>query len=261
MFLSSITLILQEILEGALIISALLAVTQSLSGMRYWIALGVLLGSLTADAFGSNIVTISEWFNYVGQEVSYAVIQLSISLLLALIVFLLNHKGVVGITKQWLSLSCVLVVTLAVTREGSEIIVYLQGVMAHPDQASSALAGSSIGAGIGVSVGVLFYYLLSSLAQVQLKWVGTLLLALIGGNMCAQAMLLFTQADWIGPTRELWDSSSYLSEYSLMGRLLYALIGYEATPSLAQVGGYLTALLFTLACGFIPVKRHQSTPL
>ena len=147
MFLSSITLILQEILEGALIISALLAVTQSLSGMRYWIALGVLLGSLTADAFGSNIVAISEWFDYVGQEVSYAVIQLSISLLLALIVFLLNHKGVVGITKQWLSLSCVLVVTFAVTREGSEIIVYLQGVMAHPDQASSALAGKAASAG------------------------------------------------------------------------------------------------------------------
>ena len=69
--------------------------------MRYWIALGVLLGSLTADAFGSNIVAISEWFDYVGQEVSYAVIQpsSSISLLLALIVFLLNHKGVVGITQ------------------------------------------------------------------------------------------------------------------------------------------------------------------
>ncbi|MCF7982153.1 MAG: hypothetical protein K9K86_09210 [Pseudomonadales bacterium] len=258
MFLSSITLILQEILEGALLISALLAITQRVMS-RHWITAGVLAGFMGCYIFGDNIARISEWFDYVGQEVSYATMQFGISLLLALIAFLLRQTTVAAGSKNLLSISCLAAVALSVTREGSEIYVYLQGVMAHPDKISSAFAGSAIGAGIGISIGILLYYLLSGLMTEWLKRIGIVLLALIGGNMCAQAVLLLTQADWISPTGQLWDTSSLLSEYSLVGRLLYALIGYEATPSTAQGMGYLAAALLILICGFVSVKQPPST--
>jgi high-affinity iron transporter len=73
--------------------------------------------------------------------------------------------------------------------------------------------------------------------------IGLILLALFAGNMAAQSIQLLTQADWLASTPQLWDSSALLTEYSVTGQLLYALIGYEATPSLAQAISYVAAML------------------
>ncbi len=73
--------------------------------------------------------------------------------------------------------------------------------------------------------------------------IGLVLLALFAGNMAAQTILLLTQADWMPYTPQLWDTTGLLTEYSVTGQLLYALIGYEATPSLAQAVSYVAAML------------------
>lgn len=255
MFLNSITLVLQEILEAALLVSALLAFTRYLAAMKPWIFAGILVGLAGAYGFGSHIATISEWFDYVGQEVCNAGLQLSAALLLCLIVVLLDKGPGTASEIRRLGILCALVVALGVTREGAEIYLYLQGAIGDPGSASSALAGGGIGIGIGISTGIILYYLLYSLCSLpssKHRTVRTILLALIGGNMCAQAALLLTQADWLPPTLMLWDTSDLLSEHSVLGRLLYALIGYEATPSLAQAGSYLLAALVIATCGYIP---------
>ena len=64
--------------------------------------------------------------------------------------------------------------------------------------------------------------------------------------MASQASLLLIQADWLPYTVELWDSSALLPEYSVTGQLLYALIGYEANPSLLQVCVYIGAVILIL---------------
>ncbi len=57
--------------------------------------------------------------------------------------------------------------------------------------------------------------------------------------MLAQATLQLNQADWLQAGPALWDTSSWLPEQSIVGRLLYALVGYESNPSTAQVVAYL----------------------
>lgn len=76
--------------------------------------------------------------------------------------------------------------------------------------------------------------------------VSLVLLCLIAGNMGSQVVLLLTQADWLPYTPIAWDSSSALPENSVVGYLLYALIGYEATPSMLQVGIYLFGIALIL---------------
>ncbi len=249
MFLNSITLVLQEILEAALLISVLLALTQSFPKMKRWIILGIFLGVVGAYLFGAYIGSISEWFDYVGQEIVSASMQLSISVLVALIAFLLNPARARVYSTVMLSTICPVLVMLSITREGAEIFLYLQGNMTNSVYTRSVLAGSAIGTGIGISIGVVLFYLLTGLSSKSYWVVSTVVLALIGGNMAAQAILLLTQADWITYSAQLWDSSAVLTEQSLTGRLLYSLVGYEATPSIVQGVGYLSVALLILICG------------
>ena len=246
MFLNSVVLVLQEALEAALLISVLLVFSKHYQIKPRWVLVAIGLGTLGALIFALNMASVSEWFDYVGQEVINALIQLSILFLLVLLVLPLSinnsfKKPRANMLKSnfWIMAFMVLIVSLAMTREGSEIFIYIGGVVNQPSYVQPTLAGSGIGAGIGISAGVLIYYSLLGLPRNKVTVIGLCLLSLVGGNMASQAVLLLTQADWLPYSQILWDSGSQIPENSVIGHLLYALVGYEATPSLFQFSGYL----------------------
>ena len=115
-------------------------------------------------------------------------------------------------------------------------MIYLSAFMQLPDQRMPVVAGSAIGAGIGVSVGVVFYYALLSLGGRVAIMTGAFFLALVAAAMVSQSVQLLTQADWLPSQYPLWDSSWLVSEQSVTGQLLYALVGYEATPTAGSAG-------------------------
>jgi high-affinity iron transporter len=124
--------------------------------------------------------------------------------------------------------------------------------MIHP-----VLIGSAVGAGIGVSIGVLFYYFLVSSARKYGTNLTLLVLSLVGGSMISQAVQQLTQANWIEATHPIWDTSAIIPEPSIQGQLLYALMGYEATPTLIQAISYVIAILLVWLCWALP-KREQA---
>ena len=67
--------------------------------------------------------------------------------------------------------------------------------------------------------------------------------------MLSHAVQILTQADWLPAQRIIWDTSSWLSETSVLGQLLYAVMGYEATPTANQVLAYVLGVLLIL---FVP---------
>ena len=77
--------------------------------------------------------------------------------------------------------------------------------------------------------------------------------------MWAQASALLTQADWLPATAPLWDTSAVVPQGSMLGQLLYALIGYEATPGPWQVGLAATSLLLALTVAAI-AGRSSGAP-
>ena len=154
-------------------------------------------------------------------------------------------------------LMCIIVV-LGITREVSEIILYMNGVMSNPVNVSPAILGAIMAAGIGVSSGIVLYFLILSMPVIWSYRVCMLLLALFAGNMSSQAILLLTQADWLPYTPELWNSSALIPEYSVTGQLLYALVGYEANPSILQVIFYFSsALLIAFSPLFLLAWRNS----
>lgn len=255
MLLSSVVLLLRETLEVVLLVSVLMAIGHLLDYRKLWLPLGLLAGVLLAFAYAVNMTEISSWFDYVGQEVANALMQVGIAIILIVLGWVITRGE--GVRWRNVFQVCAAVgLGLAVTREGSEIFIYLSGFFSQQDKLQSVLIGGGIGFCIGVSVGALLFYGLLGLPR---KWgviASFVLMALIAGNMLSQATLQLTQADWISSAGAMWDSSAWIPENSLAGQLLYALVGYEATPSAAQVAAYFGGVLTLLGVIFTARKRH-----
>jgi len=260
MLLTSVILILQETLEAALLIAILAVVTLQMGRRPRWLPWGFLAGVALALLYAVNIRSISEWFDYVGQEILNATLQAAIALTIMMLAWMTARApgpgreptGAPGRSGPLFSTLCALAVTLAITREGSEILVYLSGLLGQQDKVQAVLIGSGIGFGIGISTGFLLFYGLMSLRHGWGRWIPLALLALFSGNMLAQSALQLAQADWLPAGAALWDSSGWLAEQSIPGRLLYALVGYESSPSAAQAVAYLAgvaAVLLAAAAG------------
>lgn len=253
MFHNTVILVLQETIEAALLIGVLLVFTHLFSKSGYgsfslqtrWVTVSIAIGSIGAVIYSYYTSQISEMFDYAGQEVFNASIHLLSFIFIFLLAFLVPNKRLTQNAQQRIRLAafCMTgIVVFAIVREGSEIIQYIGGIAGQGENFSRVLLGGSIGAGIGVSTGVILFY---SLINLSVNWsfrACLILLCLIAGNMCSQVVLLLTQADWLLFTPIAWDSSSGLPENSIVGQLLFALIGYEATPSILQVVVYLIGI-------------------
>ncbi len=243
MLLSSVILVLREFLEAALLFSLLLVFSRWLRLSFQWVTVALCAGMLGAVIYGANIALVSEWFEGVGQEVVNATLQLGIYGLLAIFAAACaRHLRVRPVSPPLLYGLMTAAVALAITREGSEIMIYLSGFLMVRDQLVPVLAGSAIGAGIGISTGAVFYFLLSSFTRRVAVGGGLLVLALVAGGMVAQAVQLLVQADWLPSLLPVWDSSWLVAEDTVTGQVLYALVGYEATPSMVQLTAYAAAM-------------------
>ena len=257
MFINAVILVLQEVVEITLLIGLLLVLC-NLGGLtRYWIAIGCVPGFVFAMLYARHLAQVSAWLDGSGQEVLNAVIEGSTLLCLTFFTFALVRRGSPGGGARGaaaIMLPAAITSALVITREGSEVLIYLSGFLAQP-MLSAVLTGGCIGGGIGLSTGVLLYY---SLLVIAPRWgvrIALGLLCLVGGSMASHATLLLMQADWLPSTAPLWDSSQLIDETSISGHLLYALIGYEATPSLYFVLAYCLGAL--LIAGSLLMARAQ----
>mgnify|MGYP006287515465 CR=1 FL=1 len=252
MLLKSVIITLREVLEAALLLSILLAVTRSLDLRARWFGASLAAGVAGSILYGSQLGAVSNAFEGMGQELLNATLQVAIYLLLSVIAALLiaNRQGTANHVPL-LQASMLLAVTLAVVREGAEIIIFLSAFRYQPDLLPGVLAGALLGAGIGFSIGALLYYLLRALPQRYMVSAACVLLILVAGGMSLQATQLLIQADWLPALPTMWDSSALLSEESLVGQLLYALVGYEATPTQLEVVIYFSSVFaMALVLGF-----------
>jgi high-affinity iron transporter len=135
------------------------------------------------------------------------------------------------------------VVGLAVLREGAETVLFLYGIAAAEGFGSAMLAGGLAGVAAGVGAG---YALYAGLVRLPLRWIfaatGVLVLFLAAG-MASQAARFLIQADLLpGLATPLWDTSWLLPENSAIGTVLHSLVGYDARPAGMQIVFYVVVL-------------------
>lgn len=244
--LSAVIIILREVLEASLIISILLGISQKMVIGWQWMITAIGLGILGSGLLSYHFDIISEWFDGVGQEVSNAcLLWVNVLLLVGVCTWLSRYFQRRGAQKtpRRVVVFFISIVGIAITREGAEIFVYGSVFSDSLESFLPILIGGCIGAGIGASIGALIYHLLINLPERQWFRATLVTIMLIAAGMSSQVALNLTQADWMPSQMPLWDTSSLLPETSILGQLLYATLGYEATPTTIQVGFYLATIV------------------
>jgi high-affinity iron transporter len=256
--LNSVIIILREVLEAALIISVLLASSKSLVHVGQWLLTGLGCGVVGSVAIAVNMTVISEAVEGTGQELLNSALLIAIILAIGGYLYAIyRHQDALqpsptatkkaGITLHRFTLiSMVVIVALTSMREGSEIIIYLKVYFTNLAINASILMGASIGLGIGLSIGALFYFCLAYLSTEKRRWISVIILMLVASGLASEATLGLIQAGYLPSQVPLWDTSNILPERSVLGQLLYALVAYEATPTLLQVDMYVTTFFALL---------------
>jgi len=255
MLLNSVILILREVLEAATLISVLLVLSLHLRGGVRWFWWSLPVGVVGTVLLAFNLDIITDALDGAGQEVANAALQTLVYCFTVGIVWL--SVGIENGRAQirTLTIFMALAVACAMIREGSETMVYITGFSAVAEHRTAVYAGGAIGAGIGLSLGVLMFSALRALDAKLARAACLVLLGLIGSGMVMQSTMLLEQVDWLPAGPALWGSSGFINEQSIAGQLLYAVFGYESSPSGIQVALYIASVLITAAAYLVARGR------
>lgn len=223
---------------------------------------GVLLGLLCSAGLAGLMLWAGEAMSGPSGEWFQAGMTLVASLLMVQMVFWMHRHGP-GLKHTLLrdaeqraarqgGLGVLLLALLAVSREGSETVVFLYGAGAQLH--GPALGLFAIGGGLGLVLAGLTVMLLRS-TQRLISWsrffaLSEVLLLLLAASLLVAAaeriggqLLAMDMPDWVYTLvgEAWWDSSALLSDSHGLGAVLAGFAGYRATPStvtLLVLAGY-----------------------
>jgi high-affinity iron transporter len=137
-----------------------------------------------------------------------------------------------------------LVVGLAVPREGSEVVLFLYGVVISSGESRmSLLLGGVLGLLLGAGISALAYGGLAIIPPRHLFKVTSVLIAFVAAGMAAQSVAFLEQADIATALGGIvWNSSSVIADNSMAGRVLHTLLGYTGKPTQLQFLVYFATL-------------------
>ena len=264
-------IVFREVLEAALIIGIVGAATRGIAGRARWIGTGIALGILGSLLVAGGAEALSQLAEGMGQELFNA------SILGVAVVMLAWHNiwmsvhgrklahdaqkvgGDIRTGAKALSVLMV-VVAVAVLREGAETVLFLYGVAVSGDGSTAAMAsGGIVGLAGGIAIGWLLF---TGLLRIPIRWffaATSFLVLLLAAGMAAQAARFLIQANILPSLASpLWDTSSVVANSSVMGKVLQGLLGYDAQPAGMQIAFFVTALIGIWA-GMAWARRRSSS--
>jgi len=248
-------IVFREVLEAALIIGIVAAATHSVPGSRRWLLAGLLAGLAGAGVVAAFMDVIGSFASGVGQELFNAsVLGIAVLMLAWHNIWMSSHGAALAASAQAVGRDIrdgrsecsvlMIIVGLAVLREGSETVLFLYGIAASEQGRSSMLLGGLIGMTLGIAAGYLVY---AGLLRVPLRWFFTatsILVLLLAAGMAAQSAGFLIQADLLPSlAAPVWDTSKVLPENGVPGMLLHGLIGYDSRPDGMQLVFYIAVLV------------------
>jgi high-affinity iron transporter len=267
--LAAAVIVFREVLEAALIVSVILAATQGVKDRLKMISGGIIAGCIGSAVVALFTSQLSDAFSGIGQELFQAAVLFAVVGLLSWHIIWMQQHGrelvtemkqvgaaVVAGTKPMIVLA--VVIALAVLREGSEIVLFMQGMMSS-SSITDVAGGFVIGLGCGLIAGWLLYIGFLKLSLKHLFSTTNIVLMLIAAGMAARGASKLIQAGLIPSLHDnVWDMSAVLPESSLPGQFLSALIGYIEQPNAMQLIFYgMTVLTISL---FLYGQKNRKLP-
>lgn len=214
-----------------------------------WLWTGVGCGLLLASALALALLGLAAWLPDAGQQWLQTVMALVAAALVVQMVLWMRHHGrglkgelQAGASRQvgsghWWGL--LVLVMVAVAREGSETVVFLYGVVLSMQQQGSVAGAMAAGLG-GFAAALLTFWVLQ-LGGKLITWrrffrlTEVLLLVLAGGLLVAGTDRLIALGALPTLMDPVWDSAWLLDTGGGLGKVLADFAGYRATPALSQL--------------------------
>jgi high-affinity iron transporter len=266
-------IIFREVLEASIIIGILAAATRNVPNSRRWLFAGLLAGLAGAGIVAASTDVIGSLASGIGQEIFNAIVLgVAVVMLAWHNIWMSSHGAELAKSAKTVGKSIsdgtsecsvlLVIVGLAVLREGSETVLFLYGIAASSDGGRTPMMlGGTVGLMAGIAVG---YTLYSGLVRMPMRlfFAATgILVLLLAAGMASQAAHYLIQADLLPSlAAPLWDTSAILPENGLPGMLLHSLIGYDSRPAGMQIVFYLIALI-AIFTGMRLVARPHKAPI
>jgi high-affinity iron transporter len=206
--IGALIIVFREVIEAGLVVGIVLAATHGMLGRARWIGLGIGVGVGGAALLAAFAGTVSDAIGGAGQELfSASVLGIAVVMLAWHNIWMArhgremaSHLRAVGraITSGATPISALaFVVGIAVLREGSEIVLFLYGLMLSGGSALSLLGGGITGLVLGCGLSFLTYRGLLTIPPRYLFGVTSALIAFLAAGMAAQCPYSLEQANVI----------------------------------------------------------------
>ncbi len=249
--LAALVLVFREVLEAGLIIGVVLAASRGVVGRGSAVSLGILAGIIGSSIVAFFAAGISNAFDGRGHEIFIAAILLFAVVMLAWhVVWMAQHAR--ELTRQLRQLGSDVTagrqslfalgaaVAIAVMREGSEVVLFMTGIiMGGTETVGQLLLGSVFGLALGAVVSTVLYFGLAAIPLKRMFSVTGVLVTLLAAGLAASAVAQLSNAGLLNVLdTPVWDTSWLLSEKSWPGQILHVLIGYMDRPTGMQLIAY-----------------------
>lgn len=260
-------LVFREVLEAALIVTVVAAATRGVPHRRVFIGGGIALGVLGAAIVALCMSFIEGSLGGMGQEVFEAAVLLTAVVMIGWHVTWMSSHGkemaqhmqqVTNSVKAGSSSVAVLlvVVALAVMREGSEIVLFLFGMAAGGAHESGFIAGVPLGLAFGVGTGFALYF---GLLRIPIRYFFSAtnwMLVILASGLAASAAGFLLQANLLPAWgNQLWNTSWLLTDGSIVGQAVHILTGYVARPAGMQLAFWGVTLVALIVAMRIVARR------
>ena len=269
--LSALIIVFREAIEAGLIIGIVMAATRGVAGRGRMVLIGIVFGVLGAMIVALFAGAISQAFEGAGQEMfNAAVLGTAVIMLMWHNAWMARHGREIAAELRQVGTAVsegtrpltalAVVIGLAVLREGSEVVLFLYGIMAQGASQADLLLGGFLGIAGGGAFTALTYFGLLAIPTRYIFSVTSWLIALLAAGMAAQSVQFLNSAGvLLALDGTVWDTSWLLSEDTLFGSLMHTLIGYSERPSMMQLIVYVGVLvlmyLLMQVARFRPAER------
>jgi high-affinity iron transporter len=253
--LATLIIVFREMIEAGLVVGIVLAATRGTPKCGRWVSYGIIGGIIGACVIAIFANSISNALEGMGQEMfNVSVLLIAVLMLTWHNVWMARHgreiakemkalgQAVVSGQRSLIALS--IVVGIAILREGAEIVLFMYGIAASGNESVTSMAiGGILGVVMGGCLSALIYFGLLRIHTRHLFKVTSWLIALLAAGMATQAVSFLQQAGMITIfTQTIWDTSNIISNDSIPGKILHALVGYTDQPTLIQLIIYALTL-------------------
>lgn len=269
----------RETLEASLIVVIVMTILDRLGQrqLRLMLWSGVLAGVATSLLVALTMRWLFSSLSEQSEHIAEGITMIAASLLITWMMLWISRMGrhlrqrvgdrATGYLSRGSVLGIFLMSFLAVVREGTETVLFLQASILHTQEVFQEVGAI---AGIALALGLSFC-MLRGFHLLPLQWIfrtTNVLLILFAAGLLAHGIHEFQEASLItSGSTVLWDLNPALRadgsyplfhDKGVIGGTLRALMGYNADPTALEVGAYVLYLLGMTAMWTLMTRERTS---